>query len=258
MPNAFRSAALRILVLLLPTSFALGQEFNLRGPFKSAVVAPPRTAPETFGTSTVVYTVWVPEFQVVDTPPVVEGDQDGSTAARRCASTGCSFLGAAHLPNGAAITSIELEGCDGSATTELQYVLLRAPSPTQPLQLLSILTGTGEAETPGCALFSSLTIPHTVDNNTNAYAVLVGVPGDPDVSVSAVRIRYNLQVSPAPGTATFNDVPTDHPQFQFVEALVASGITAGCGGGNYCPDANLTRGQMAVFLAKALGLHFPN
>ena len=27
--------------------------------------------------------------------------------------------------------------------------------------------------------------------------------------------------------------------------------------GNYCPDAPLTRGQMAVFLSKALGLHWP-
>jgi hypothetical protein len=63
-------------------------------------------------------------------------------------------------------------------------------------------------------------------------------------------------VSPAPGSATFGDVPTSHPFFQFIEALVASGITAGCGGGNYCPDAPLTRGQMAVFLSKALGLHF--
>jgi hypothetical protein len=53
-------------------------------------------------------------------------------------------------------------------------------------------------------------------------------------------------------------VPVGHPQLQFVEALVAAGITAGCGGGNFCPDAPVTRGQMAVFLAAALGLHFPN
>jgi hypothetical protein len=51
-------------------------------------------------------------------------------------------------------------------------------------------------------------------------------------------------------------VPTSHPLFQFIEALVASGTTAGCGGGNYCPNAPLTRGQMAVFLAKALGLQW--
>jgi hypothetical protein len=71
-------------------------------------------------------------------------------------------------------------------------------------------------------------------------------------------VRYKLQVSPAPASATFADVPTSHPFFQFVEALAASGITAGCGGGNFCPDAPITRGQMAVFLAAALGLHFPN
>jgi hypothetical protein len=48
-----------------------------------------------------------------------------------------------------------------------------------------------------------------------------------------VRVYYQLQVSPAPAVATFNDVPTGHPFFRFVEALAASGITAGCGGGNY-------------------------
>jgi hypothetical protein len=50
---------------------------------------------------------------------------------------------------------------------------------------------------------------------------------------------------------------TGRPQFQFIEALYAYGITAGCGSGNYCPDAPLTRGQMAVFLAKAPGLQWP-
>jgi hypothetical protein len=74
----------------------------------------------------------------------------------------------------------------------------------------------------------------------------------------SITIRYRLQVSPAPAVATFNDVPTSHPFFQFVEALAASGITAGCGNNNFCPNEPLTRGQMAVFLAKALGLHFPN
>lgn len=69
-----------------------------------------------------------------------------------------------------------------------------------------------------------------------------------------VRFVFKRSVSPAPAVATFNDVPTSHPQFQFVQALVKAGITAGCGSGNYCPDQALTRGQMAVFLSKALGL----
>jgi len=65
-----------------------------------------------------------------------------------------------------------------------------------------------------------------------------------------------LEVSAAPATASFNDVPTNHPFFKFIEALKASGITAGCSAAPplYCPDAPLTRGQMAVFLSIALGL----
>jgi beta-N-acetylhexosaminidase len=55
---------------------------------------------------------------------------------------------------------------------------------------------------------------------------------------------------------TFSDVPTSHPLFRFVEARARSGITSGCGAGNFCPDAPLTRGQMAVFLSLGLGLHF--
>ncbi len=70
-------------------------------------------------------------------------------------------------------------------------------------------------------------------------------------------IQWRRTVSPAPATATFTDVPTGHWTFPFVEALAASGITAGCGGGYYCPDDPLTRGQMAVYLAAALGLHWP-
>lgn len=76
--------------------------------------------------------------------------------------------------------------------------------------------------------------------------------------IASVGLGYELQVSPAPSTATFGDVPTSDAAFQYVEALVASGITAGCGGGNYCPDHFVTRRQMAVFIAKALGLDWAN
>ena len=70
-----------------------------------------------------------------------------------------------------------------------------------------------------------------------------------------VEVWWRRIVSPA-SVVTFADVPDSHAFYQFIEALAASGITVGCGNGNFCPDAPLTRGQMAVFLAKALGLHF--
>jgi hypothetical protein len=77
----------------------------------------------------------------------------------------------------------------------------------------------------------------------------------------AVRLFYRLQVSPlAPGPAVFSDVPAGHPFRQFIEALFDAGITGGCGTSplRFCPDNPITRGEMAVFLAVALGLHFPN
>jgi len=79
------------------------------------------------------------------------------------------------------------------------------------------------------------------------------------LEVQKLQVVWTRQVSPPPATATFNDVPTDHRFFQFVEALAESGITGGCNAAPplFCPDDPLTRGQMAAFLAKGLGLQWP-
>ena len=76
-------------------------------------------------------------------------------------------------------------------------------------------------------------------------------------SLSGAVVVWHRQLTPAPGTATFNDVPTSDPFFRAIEALGASGVTSGCGGGNFCPNDVVTRNQLAKFLANALGLHFP-
>ena len=55
-------------------------------------------------------------------------------------------------------------------------------------------------------------------------------------------------------TAVFGDVPCSHPFAPWIYELVARNITAGCGGGNYCPLTNANRGQMATFLVKTFGL----
>jgi S-layer homology domain len=81
--------------------------------------------------------------------------------------------------------------------------------------------------------------------------------GEGRLALGAVRINWRRKVSPAPSEPSFADVPTDHPFFQYIQALYASEVTAGCSEENFCPNAPLTRGQMAVFLAKALGLHWP-
>jgi len=95
-----------------------------------------------------------------------------------------------------------------------------------------------------------------IDNgpSSNTYNFLLITSGA--TRIFKMMVYYKIQVAPAPGTATFTDVPTSSGQFAYVEALVAAGITSGCGTGVYCPDSPVTRGQMAVFLSKALGLSF--
>ena len=60
--------------------------------------------------------------------------------------------------------------------------------------------------------------------------------------------------APPPCTGIFADVPCPSTFADWIEALAAEGITAGCGGGNYCPQNPNTTGQMAVFLQKAFVL----
>jgi len=51
--------------------------------------------------------------------------------------------------------------------------------------------------------------------------------------------------------ADFLDVPPWDIFHDFIESIFRAGITAGCGGGDYCRDDPVTRAQMAVFLLKA-------
>ncbi len=59
---------------------------------------------------------------------------------------------------------------------------------------------------------------------------------------------------PACTAASFADVPCSNPFAAWVYELVARNVTAGCGGGNYCPLTSASRGQMAVFIVKTFGL----
>jgi hypothetical protein len=59
---------------------------------------------------------------------------------------------------------------------------------------------------------------------------------------------------PACGTPVFADVPASSPFCRWIEELSRRGIAGGCGGGNYCPGADVTREQMSVFLTATFGL----
>jgi S-layer homology domain len=168
------------------------------------------------------------------------------------------------LPSGVEIQFMDLYYYDNDAVSNLSAALLAFSGGgilSGPPTTASLATASS-AGNPGYG-YAAQGLTYTVNNHVGydpnaaqlALAIFVQVAGI-DLQFKAVDLWWMRQVSPAPSVASFSDVPTNHSQFQFIEALAASAITAGCGGGNYCPDASLTRGQMAVFLAKALGLYW--
>jgi hypothetical protein len=178
----------------------------------------------------------------------------------RWSTTGSSswFDASLNLPAGAKVLGFWVEYYDNDPANNVVAWFQVAPWASSTSNYYPAL-GLSSSGTPGYDyMYADLTANNIIiDNYSNTYSIRVKVGGNSNTAFRSVQVLYKLQVSPAPATATFSDVPTSHPFFKFVEALVASGITAGCGGGKYCPDAPLTRGEMAVFLSTALGLHWP-
>jgi len=222
----------------------------------------PHVRPKTYGTSQdSIYHVPATEFLPRDSNTAYTLDSfPGVTSIRAQNCLGYCFMAIPRLPSGALLTGIEAYFCNTDPNSSDALTVDVAKSLYDGTGILD-LGGVGSETHNGCGEFviADLTGLNYQVNYENNQLVLYGniTATDGTQAISGVNLFYRLQVSPAPGTADFADVPTSHPFFQFVEALAASGITAGCGNGNYCPDAPMTRGQMAVFLAKALGLQWP-
>ncbi len=74
------------------------------------------------------------------------------------------------------------------------------------------------------------------------------------MAVFLLRSKYTSAYTPPPANGDFTDVPVDHLMAAWIEQLAVEGITGGCRAGVYCPDGNVTRAQMAVFLVRTFNL----
>jgi len=76
-----------------------------------------------------------------------------------------------------------------------------------------------------------------------------------EMAIFLLRAEHGASYSPPAATGTeFTDVPSSYWAAAWIEQLANEGITGGCGSGNYCPDAPVTRAQMAVFLVRTFNL----
>jgi hypothetical protein len=260
------------------TIVALAQDATTRVPSATVPIQEEKAVmrPKTYGTTQVSY-VQIPgnAFQPWNSSQTYSSDEFG--AGKRWVTSGSHDLVAnVQLPSGAQVVYMELDGDDNNAAAAIYASFIACnyggnscvyyPTTGSSVGDDCTINGficSGIANTGDTNLLITTSFPGdtiVIDNYLGSYTVLVEPhPEDGSTRVAGVILGYILQVSPAPDTATFNDVPTTDFAFQFIEALAASGITGGCQTGPpalYCPDNFVTRRQMGIFIAKALGLQF--
>ena len=179
-----------------------------------------------------------------------------SPRASRHRVSACSRTAGMQRP-GARVFSIALLACEdgtGTVTGSLDEIALGDLATVNPLLSISTQSGQG-CQDPGSIALS----PFTIDNHFHLYQlrIVINGPAGSGLHFYDLSPAYNLHISPPPASPTFADVPVTHTYFRAIEAFAASGISGGCGSGNYCPNQFVTRGEIAAFFARALGLHFP-
>ncbi len=130
-----------------------------------------------------------------------------------------------------------------------------APSIGAPLSVPAAATGLLASVTshPGSSYHWSLlggTI--TAGQGTEEVTFTAG-PAGTTMTLEAIEVSAAGCESPADHAriqVDFADVPLSDPFHDAVNAMARNGISHGCGGGSFCPDALLTRDQMAIFLLK--------
>ena len=243
-------------------------DFLLAALLASTVAAMPAqtAAPEDYGTQDESITI----VSYADFTSDVGSSQSSRVAQLRWDVGGGYLVAPVNmLPNGALLTNVRFYFRDSSDADDLSLFLCENYFDLDdgPLGITCIpaVYGGGNPGDTFADMSADLIIHYRWDRDEDGdtdivhYTLQVETPSrDSQNAIRAVRLSWKRQVSPAPPAATFNDVPANDTSFAYIEALARSGITAGCGNGNYCPDAGLTRRQMAVFLSKALGLHWPS
>ncbi len=205
--------------------------------------------------ATSYYTMGAAEFLPKDS--ISTYATEASPSGRYATSSGAVFQTTPHIPGGALLTYLELDYCDDDSSDSLTLSLSDCDylgiCTYPPMGFIQTSVATNVCS--GYLWIDLSPLSYTVSNNSRRLLLEVGTDaGGADKVFYGAIIGYKLQVSQPQGAPIFNDVPATDSAYQFIEALAASGITGGCGGGNYCPDNPVTRRQMAVFLAKALGL----
>ena len=126
-----------------------------------------------------------------------------------------------------------------------------------PALTFAITAGNGGGTFAIGSASGTITLAKQLDYETVAQHILTVTVSDgglTDAGTITVNVADEFEV---PAAATFGDVATTDLFFADIEWLAWRGITKGCNppiNDEFCPDNFVTRGQMAAFLVRALGL----
>ena len=118
------------------------------------------------------------------------------------------------------------------------------PVSTQPFSV------SATASSGGAVTFASTTpVVCTVSGSTVTIVVAGGC------SITATQAgdsTYAAASTTQSFTVWFGDVAPGDNDYAAINAMAQHGITAGCGGNGFCPNENVTRDQMAIFIVRAI------
>jgi hypothetical protein len=154
------------------------------------------------------------------------------------------------------VSGAQLDGTPANNFVDLTTVVEACPPATP------VITAPLSAPPGAAGLQASVTgqAGHTYAWTLSGGAI-TGGPGTPQVTFTAGSAGTTMQLSVVDSVLScesaagrrnvqvhFLDVPPAHIFHTQVNTLARNQVTAGCGGGNFCPASSVTRDQMAVFL----------
>ncbi|HWZ85233.1 MAG TPA: S8 family serine peptidase [Thermoanaerobaculia bacterium] len=139
--------------------------------------------------------------------------------------------------------------------TEVVACPFAAPAITAPVSVPPAAGGLAAGASSGAGHADAWVLTGGTLDSGQGTSAITFTSGDPGTTMVLELVDSLADCSvPAPDalvSVDFLDVPPADPFHAFVNTVARNGVTAGCGGGNYCPATPVSRAQMAVFLLKS-------
>jgi serine protease AprX len=163
------------------------------------------------------------------------------------------------LTSNAVVQTTGLDPNPNNDSAQVQTTVSACPFPapviTAPDSVPPATAGLAASVSSGAGHTATWTLTGATLDSGQGTGAISFTSGDPGATV-LFQVVDSLAGCDVPAadvlvSVDFLDVPPADLFHAYVNTVARNGVAAGCGGGNYCPAAPVTRAQMAVFLLKS-------